>query len=408
SDQRLNVRRGFERREDEVGDRAPVAAAGASHPDPQAEEVPRSERLRDGAQPVVAGEASAPPRLQTPLVEVDVVVNDEKHAGGGLEEASSRGDRAARLVHVRLGLEQPHLPPRQPDLRQLPGELAPEGARVPSRELVDDQPSCVVTRTLVLSPRIAEPGDEEIERRGAVAPTREPHQPSTLLGPAEVELEAVRNAERQSLHRDLPDERRQDAPLPHSRCLADQLDGHLGRDHLVEANLVQVEVRDPAPDRIHLEVLEDRGVRRLLALEHDVEDGVTSVRPGEYASQRPLRHRDRVRLLAAPVQDAGNETRAAQPRARPRSGAFALLHLQPDPLSCHGGRLYPQARGGRPRAVSQKSCVSPPKIAETESSANTFMIVSASRPEIGSTVMLSGRRRGSIGTVSVTTMPARS
>src|SRR5581483_4224972 len=228
------------------------------------------------------------------------------------------------------------------------------------------------------------------------------------LGPAEVELEAVRNAERQSLHRDLPDERRQDAPLPHSRCLADQLDGHLGRDHLVEANLVQVEVRDPAPDRIHLEVLEDRGVRRLLALEHDVEDGVTSVRPGEYASQRPLRHRDRVRLLAAPVQDAGNETRAAQPRARPRSGAFALLHLQPDPLSCHGGRLYPQARGGRPRAVSQKSCVSPPKIAETESSANTFMIVSASRPEIGSTVMLSGRRRGSIGTVSVTTMPARS
>src|SRR5919201_3472890 len=45
---------------------------------------------------------------------------------------------------------------------------------------------------------------------------------------------------------------------------------------------------------------------------------------------------------------------------------------------------------------------SPAKIAETESSAKMFMIVSASRPETGRTSTLSGRLIGSIGTVSVT------
>ena len=50
--------------------------------------------------------------------------------------------------------------------------------------------------------------------------------------------------------------------------------------------------------------------------------------------------------------------------------------------------------------------MSPPKIADTESSEKTFMIVSASSPEIGSTVIFSGRCVGSIGTVSVTTTPA--
>src|ERR687898_810493 len=56
----------------------------------------------------------------------------------------------------------------------------------------------------------------------------------------------------------------------------------------------------------------------------------------------------------------------------------------------------------------QKSWVSPPKMADTESSAKTFMIVSARRPATGRTVMLSGRVSGSIGSVSVTTIPANS
>ena len=46
-------------------------------------------------------------------------------------------------------------------------------------------------------------------------------------------------------------------------------------------------------------------------------------------------------------------------------------------------------------------------MAETESSANTFMIVSASSGATVSTVMLSGFAIGSIGTVSVTTIPAK-
>ena len=50
----------------------------------------------------------------------------------------------------------------------------------------------------------------------------------------------------------------------------------------------------------------------------------------------------------------------------------------------------------------------PPKIAETESSANTFMIVSASSSPTDSTRRLSGLFRTSIGTVSVTTMPPSS
>ena len=45
---------------------------------------------------------------------------------------------------------------------------------------------------------------------------------------------------------------------------------------------------------------------------------------------------------------------------------------------------------------------------ETESSANTFMIVSASNSPTESTVRLSGLLRRSIGTVSVTTIPAMS
>ena len=44
-------------------------------------------------------------------------------------------------------------------------------------------------------------------------------------------------------------------------------------------------------------------------------------------------------------------------------------------------------------------------MAETDSSANTFVIASASRAETLNTVMLSGIFSGSSGTVSVTTIP---
>ena len=46
---------------------------------------------------------------------------------------------------------------------------------MPPRELVDDEPANVVARVLVLAPWISEASDEQVERRGALAPTEESH-----------------------------------------------------------------------------------------------------------------------------------------------------------------------------------------------------------------------------------------
>ena len=73
---------------------------------------------------------------------------------------------------------------------------------------------------------------------------------------------------------------REHAALLDAGGLADELDGHARLDRLVEPHLVQVDVRELAADRILLVVLEDRRVRRLLAVEDDVEDRVqTAVAP---------------------------------------------------------------------------------------------------------------------------------
>jgi hypothetical protein len=49
-----------------------------------------------------------------------------------------------------------------------------------ARELVGDHPPHVVPVALVLATRVAEAGHEEIQRRGALAPTKEAHE--LLLG----------------------------------------------------------------------------------------------------------------------------------------------------------------------------------------------------------------------------------
>jgi hypothetical protein len=48
---------------------------------------------------------------------------------------------------------------------------------VPAGKLVDDHPAGVVPVAGVLATRVAEAHDEEIERRGAFAPTEEAHYP---------------------------------------------------------------------------------------------------------------------------------------------------------------------------------------------------------------------------------------
>jgi len=92
-------------------------------------------------------------------------VDDEHRLGWNLEEGRRRADRAARLVHVRLGLEQCELVAVDPDLRDPRRELRAPGAAVAAGELVRDHRADVVTVALVLAARVAQPDDEQVERR---------------------------------------------------------------------------------------------------------------------------------------------------------------------------------------------------------------------------------------------------
>ena len=65
-----------------------------------------------------------------------------------------------------------------PHLRELAGELRAERPVVSPGELVDDHPAGVVTVARVLAAGVAETDDEQIERRGALAPTEEAHYSS--------------------------------------------------------------------------------------------------------------------------------------------------------------------------------------------------------------------------------------
>ena len=71
----------------------------------------------------------------------------------------------------------------------------------------------------------------------------------------------------------------------------------------------------PAADRVDLVILEDRRVRGLLARKRHVEDGVVAVCPVKTARKLTFGHRDRVRLLAAAVQNTRDEAFTAQPAA---------------------------------------------------------------------------------------------
>ena len=260
------------------------------------------------------------------------------------------------------------------------------------RELVEDHPADVVARRCVLAARVAETCDEQIERRGRLASTEEPHGSAFFVGPAWPAAPRRRRAPRRlglrsglalrglallALLAPRPPRPRPPAPRPcvgtvtvastvsgssskvtpsgadrsdsrsespisialtsssirsgtssgsastrisrddlgeHAAglrpdALADELDDDGRLDRLVEPHLLEVEVVDLPADRIDLVVLEDRRVRRLLALEHDVEDRVQSGGAGQHAAELALGHGDRVRLVPAPVEDAGDHPR---------------------------------------------------------------------------------------------------
>ena len=151
---------GSEVGKDVVGGRATVAATRAADADAQAEEVLTAESLGDRAQAVVAGEPSAGARLQASRLEVDLVVHDEDRVRVDLEELRSRADRAPRLVHVRLGLQQRKLVLVEPQLGELTVELRAPRRAVSARELVDDHRADVVPVARVLTSGIAEADHE--------------------------------------------------------------------------------------------------------------------------------------------------------------------------------------------------------------------------------------------------------
>ena len=156
---------------------------------------------------------------------------------------------------------------------------------------------------------------------------------------ADVERQPVGHLERQRLDRDVTDELRQHAADLHTGRLAHELHRHLRADRLVEPDLVEVDVREMASNRILLVVLDDRGMGRLLAVEDDVEDRVEAVRASERASQRPLGDDERVRLLPPAVEDARDQPVAAQASRVTRSDGVPLLHLQAYSFPSHGGGL---------------------------------------------------------------------
>jgi hypothetical protein len=98
-------------------------------------------------------------------------------------------------------------------------------------------------------------------------------------------------------------------------------------------------VCQPAGDDVLLVVLEDRSVRRLLAIQGDVEDGVKAGRPGQRTSQLALGHAERMRILATSVEHTRDQALTAQTPRRGGAALLALLHIELDSFACHGAAV---------------------------------------------------------------------
>ncbi len=57
----------------------------------------------------------------------------------------------------------------------------------------------------------------------------------------------------------------------------------------------------------------------------------------QHAPELAFLDTDRVRLLAAPIEDAGDHPVLAQPPGLPRPAVLALLNFQTDPFAGHTG-----------------------------------------------------------------------
>jgi hypothetical protein len=72
---------------------------------------------------------------------------------------------------------------------------------------------------------------------------------------------------------------------------------------------------------------------------------VEAMRSSQDASQLPLGHADRVRFLAAAVQDTRDESLPAEPSGRGGAVLRSLIDLQTNPFVSHGAPVYPEPCG---------------------------------------------------------------
>ena len=86
-----------------------------------------------------------------------------------------------------------------------------------------------------------------------------------------------------------------------------------------------------------LVVLEHGRASSPLPIDHHVENGVQAAVTGEHPAQLPLGHGERMRRLAATVQNAWDQALPAQTARVGRTAPFALLDFQLDSLTSHDG-----------------------------------------------------------------------
>jgi len=100
-------------------------------------------------------------------------VDDEQALERRLVVRSGRLNGAAGVVHVRIRLEERETSFGYANLGKMATELTLERPIVATREFIDDHEADVVAVALVAPTRVPEPDDEQVERRGGLAPTEE-------------------------------------------------------------------------------------------------------------------------------------------------------------------------------------------------------------------------------------------
>ncbi len=150
----------------------------------------------------------------------------------------------------------------------------------------------------------------------------------------DVVLDRVRNVGRERLDRQLARDLLEHAALLDARGVIDagELEHDRRLDRLVEADAEQVDVHRVAADRMADELLEHDGRGR------GTVDAQVEQRAGvrERIAKLPRVDRERDRILATAVDDAGDLTLPSQATRRPRSRGFTLRDIQGCRLGpCH-------------------------------------------------------------------------